>query len=124
MEHQAWEGASYLVAVFGSLLLWANYALFGLIARRYAQVFGRATYSTLIITAPSGLLLYTLFLVLKATPVLDAPAAAAAAQWAAYLALLGSGLLCLLGTARFAAVLASVTRRRGAGGDAGAPGEA
>ena len=111
MQGQIWEGASYLVAVFGSVLLWVNYALFGLITRRYAQVFGRATYSGLIMLAPSGLLVYTLFLVLKATAVLSDPVLSAAVQSIAYLALLISGLLCLIGTARFAAVLRGVTRK-------------
>lgn len=110
MEGQIWEAASYLVSVFGSICLWISYALFGLITRRYQQVFGRATYSTLIILAPSGLLLYTFFLILKATPALDNPVLAARAQWVAYLALVASGLLCLVGVARFASVLRQVMR--------------
>jgi hypothetical protein len=116
MEGQIWEASSYLVAVFGSIVLWISYALFGLITRRYKQVFGRATYSTLIISAPSGLLIYTLFLILKATPVLESPAVANAAQWFAYLALMASGLFCLVGVAKFAGVLRHVTRP--AAGDA------
>jgi hypothetical protein len=110
MEGQLWEASSYLVAVFGSMVLWIAYALFGLITRRYKQVFGRATYSTLIIAAPSGLLAYTLFLILKATPVLADPAVANAVQWIAYLALLASGFFCLVGVAKFAGVLRQVTR--------------
>ncbi len=110
MEGQLWEASSYLVAVFGSIVLWIGYALFGLITRRYKQVFGRATYSTLIISAPSGLLAYTLFLILKATPVLADPGLANTAQWIAYLALLASGLFCLVGVAKFAGVLRQVTR--------------
>lgn len=35
MSEQVWEGASYLVAIAGSLMLWINYALVGLVARRY-----------------------------------------------------------------------------------------
>lgn len=110
MTGQIWEASSYLVAVFGSIVLWISYALFGLIARRYSQVFGRATYSTLLILSPSGLLVYTLFLILKATPVLEDPQVANLAQWGAYLALLISGLSCLAGVARFASVLSQVTR--------------
>lgn len=110
MEGQIWEGSSYLVSVAGSIVLWVSYALFGLITRRYQQVFGRSTYSTLIILAPSGLLVYTFFLVLKATPVLQDPLLAQRAQWVAYLALLASGLFCLVGVARFASVLRGVTR--------------
>lgn len=110
MEGSVWEASSYLVAVFGSIVLWISYALFGLITRRYKQVFGRATYSTLIIAAPSGLLVYTLFLILKATPVLDNHDIANGAQWIAYLALMASGLFCLVGVAKFAGVLRQVTR--------------
>jgi hypothetical protein len=110
MEGQIWEASSYLVSVFGSITLWISYALFGLITRRYQQVFGRATYSTLIILAPSGLLVYTIFLILKATPVLDNPELAVRVQWIAYLALLASGLCCLIGVARFASVLHQVTK--------------
>jgi hypothetical protein len=110
MEGSLWEASSYLVAVFGSIVLWISYALFGLITRRYRQVFGRATYSTLIIAAPSGLLVYTLFLLLKATPVLENREIAAGAQWIAYLALVASGFFCLVGVAKFAGVLRQVTR--------------
>ncbi|NTV53193.1 MAG: hypothetical protein HGA76_09320 [Candidatus Firestonebacteria bacterium] len=110
MEGSLWEASSYLVAVFGSIVLWISYALFGLITRRYKQVFGRATYSVLIIAAPSGLLVYTLFLILKATPVLENPAVAGGAQWIAYLALVASGLFCLIGVGKFAGVLRQVTR--------------
>jgi hypothetical protein len=107
---QAWEATSYVVAVFGSILLWVSYACFGLISRRYQQVFGRTTYHTLIMLAPSGLLVYTVFLILKATPVLEDPWLAQRAQWIAYLALVASGLCCLVGVARFASVLRQVTK--------------
>jgi len=110
MPDQAWEAASYLVAIFGSILLWINYALFGLIARRYGQVFGKNTYSGLLILAPTGLLIYTLFLIFKATPVLADPDTAAAAQWVAYVALMISGLFCLVGIGRVSRVLSLVTR--------------
>lgn len=108
-----WEGASYLVAISGSLLLWINYALVGLVARRYGQVFQRSTYSTLLMLAPTGLLIYTLFLVFKATPLLNDPKLAAFTQLLAYLALLASGFLCLLGVGRFARVLGTVLRATG-----------
>ncbi len=110
MNEQMWEAASYLVAIFGSILLWINYALFGLIARRYGQVFGKITYSSLLILAPTGLLVYTLFLILKATPLLQDAQAAQVAEWVAYLALVASGFFCLLGIARFSGVLGQVTR--------------
>lgn len=110
MQEQIWEASSYLVAIFGSILLWINYALFGLIARRYGQVFGKATYSTLLFLAPTGLLLYTLFLIFKATPILANEQAAQIAQWIAYLALFASGFFCLLGIARFSRVLGQVTK--------------
>ncbi|MEW6517574.1 MAG: hypothetical protein AB1439_11810 [candidate division FCPU426 bacterium] len=110
MPEQLWEGASYLVAIGGSLLLWINYALVGLIAHRYSQVFHRATYSTLLILAPTGLLVYTLFLIFKATPLLSDPKLASFAQLLAYIALLASGFFCLLGVGRFASVLQSVLR--------------
>jgi hypothetical protein len=110
MEGQIWEASSYLVSIFGSILLWISYAIFGLIARRYRQVFGHTTYSTLLILAPSGLLFYTLYLILKATPVLDTPSVSRAAEWLAYFALLGSGAFCLLGVARFSSVLTRITK--------------
>jgi hypothetical protein len=110
MQEQVWEAASYLVAIFGSILLWVSYALFGMIARRYRQVFNRATYSTLLMAAPTGLLIYTIFLVFKATPLLDDPKLAELAQWVAYIALLASGFLCLVATAKFSSVLSFVTK--------------
>jgi hypothetical protein len=110
MNDQLWEAASYLVAIFGSIFLWINYALFGLIARRYGQVFGKATYSSLLILAPTGLLIYTLFLILKATPLLQDAHTAQVAEWVAYLSLVASGFFCLIGIARFSGVLGQVTR--------------
>jgi hypothetical protein len=110
VDNQIWEGASYLMAIFGSIFMWINYALFGLIARRYGQVFGKVTYSTLLILAPTGLLVYTLFLIFKATPLLSDPDLAAITQWVAYLALLASGFFCLVGIGRFSRVLTLVTR--------------
>lgn len=110
MNEQLWEGASYLVAIFGSIFLWINYALFGLIAKRYGQVFGKATYSGLLFSAPTGLLVYTLFLIFKATPMLKDPQAAQVAEWIAYLCLVASGLFCLIGIMRFSRVLNQVTR--------------
>ncbi|MBN1596016.1 hypothetical protein JW933_08840 [candidate division FCPU426 bacterium] len=110
MEEQIWEASSYIVAILGSILLWISYALFGLIARRYRQVFNRATYSTLLILAPTGLLVYTLFLIFKATPIMGDPALANLAQWVAYIALLASGFFCLVGTMKFSSVLSFVTR--------------
>jgi len=118
MQEQIWEAASYLVAIFGSIFLWINYALFGLIARRYRQVFNRATYSTLLIAAPTGLLIYTLFLIFKATPLLDEPKLADLARWIAYVALVTSGFLCLVGTAKFSSVLSFVTRPQSRSGSA------
>lgn len=110
MQDQIWEASSYLVAIMGSIFLWINYALFGLIARRYGQVFNKMTYSTLLILAPTGILIYTLFLIFKATPLLSEPKLAELAQWIAYLALVASGFLCLVGIARFSSVLSNVTR--------------
>ena len=54
--------------------------------------------------------MYTLFLILKATPVLENHDLAGAAQWIAYLALVASGFFCLVGVAKFAGVLRQVTR--------------
>ncbi|MCD4813998.1 hypothetical protein K8S19_09960 [bacterium] len=119
MEDQIWEASSYLVAIMGSIFLWINYALFGLIARRYGQVFNKITYSTLLIMAPTGILVYTLFLIFKATPLLSDPKLAELAQWTAYLALVASGFLCLVGIARFASVFANVTRAQPQSGGAG-----
>ena len=121
MEGQIWEASSYLVAVFGSLLLWISYGLFGLIARRYRQVFGCSTYSTLVILAPSGLLIYTLFLVFKVTPLLENPALANTVQKIAYAGLLASGVFCLVGVAKFASVLSKVTAKLADPGAAPAP---
>ncbi len=110
MENQIWETVGYLVAIVGAFCLWINYALFGLVARRYRQVFGCTTYSTLLILAPTGLLIYTLFLLFKATPLLNDPQIASLAQWGGHLSLLASGFFCLIGTARFSHVLSKVTR--------------
>lgn len=117
MSDQVWEGISYLVAILGSIFLWINYAMFGLIARRYGQVFGKATYSTLLFLAPTGLLIYTLFLIFKVTPVLADQQVAKITEWVAYLSLVASGLLCLIGIMRFSRVLVQVTTPFSGGGD-------
>ncbi len=110
MREPMWEAAGYAITIAGSICLWGSYALMGLIARRYGEVFQRTTWGSLLIFAPLGILVYTLLLMLAATPLLPDPRLAHWAQGIGYFSLIASGLLCLIGVGRFAAVFNQVTQ--------------
>jgi hypothetical protein len=102
------ETLSSLIAIAGALLLWVSYVILGLIASRYQRVFHQNTMGQLLMVAPTGILIYSCFLILKTTPLVDDPGLLAVCQWIAYLALCASGVLCAWGTQRFARVYKSI----------------
>jgi hypothetical protein len=102
------ETLSSLIAIAGALLLWASYVILGLIASRYQRVFHQNTMGQLLMVAPTGILIYSCFLILKTTPLVDDPGLLAVCQWIAYLSLCASGVLCAWGTLRFSRVYKSI----------------
>ncbi|MGD0566653.1 MAG: hypothetical protein ABSA34_04890 [Candidatus Goldiibacteriota bacterium] len=88
-------------AVASGILFWAGFLVFGFIARRYSVVFKRATFHTLLMTAPSGILLYALLMMIKSSPVIKDASTNMIIQDSAYGVLLISAVFCLAGIIKF-----------------------
>lgn len=88
-------------AVISAVVFWLGFLLFGFVAKRYHAVFNRSTFHVLIMSAPSGILLYALLLTARGAFFAKDAAAAGAIQAAAYAALLISAVLCLAGVLKF-----------------------
>ncbi|HDT14778.1 MAG TPA: hypothetical protein ENN55_01065 [Firmicutes bacterium] len=105
--------ASHLLAVLGGIFFWAAFFVFGLIARRYSVVFNKSTYHTLLMLAPSGILVYSILLIMKTSVLVTEPAVGAALQLAAYIFLLVSGIICLAGMLKFNRLLNELIKYEG-----------
>ncbi len=80
------------MAVFGGLTLWAGFVLMGLIARRYEQTFGVATYWLMQMIAPLGLVVY---LIMQTVATLRHQNMGVLELWIGYTFLTWSAGLCL-----------------------------
>ncbi len=104
---------SYSAAVISGILFWAGFLVFGFIAKRYHVVFDRSTFHTVLMAAPSGILIYALLLVFRASFFIKDPEAGAALQMAAYIFLFVSAALCLAGIVRFKTLVDELMKYKG-----------
>ncbi len=104
---------SYGAAVVSGILFWAGFLVFGFIARRYHVVFNRSTFHSVLMAAPSGILIYALLLVFRASFFIKDPDAGAALQVAAYIFLLISAVLCLAGIIKFNLLVKELLKYKG-----------
>ncbi|MFP4466194.1 MAG: hypothetical protein ACLFP1_04010 [Candidatus Goldiibacteriota bacterium] len=105
--------ASHLFSVFGGMFFWAAFFVFGLIARRYSIVFNKQTYYMLLMLAPSGILVYSILLIMKTSVLIKDPAAGNILQLAAYGFLLISGIICFAGIWKFNRLLTKLIQYKG-----------
>lgn len=105
MSEEVLQIYSQALAVLSGILFWAGFLIFGFIARRYSRVFNKSTFHTLLMTAPSGILAYSVLLILKSSLFVRNPGISWGLQVAAYIFLLLSSALCLAATLKFAGVL-------------------
>jgi hypothetical protein len=104
---------SYLIAVVSGILFWAGFLIFGFIARRYSSVFNKPTFHALLMTAPSGILIYSVLLILKSSLFIKSPEMSAVIQVTAYSFLALSGALCLAGILKFNRLIDELLKYKG-----------
>jgi hypothetical protein len=92
-------------AVASGIFFWAAFLIFGFIARRYSTVFKKATFYTALMIAPSGILLYSVLIMIKSSPLVKSAAANAAIQTTACGLLFLSAVFCLAGILKFNSLL-------------------
>lgn len=104
---------SYLMAVASGIVFWTGFMIFGLIARRYSSVFNKATFYGLLMAAPSGILIYSILLLLKSSLFIKNAELGNAIQLAAYFFLVLSGALCLAGILKFNRLIDELQKYKG-----------
>ena len=113
MSEEVLQLYSQALAVMSGILFWAGFLIFGFIARRYSTVFNKPTFHTLLMTAPSGILVYSVLLVLKSSLFVKNPDISWGIQTAAYIFLLLSAVLCLAAILKFGGVLNELLKYKG-----------
>jgi len=111
MNDQLIQAYVYAAGVLGGILFWAGFLIFGFIAKRYNVVFNKPTFHGLLMTAPSGILLYSVLLIIKAT--LKNSQASDVIQITAYILLIISAGLCLFGIYKFNSLLTNLMKYKG-----------
>jgi hypothetical protein len=99
-----------LLALGGSVLLWATCFFFAVIARRYELVLRKKTNWQFLMFAPSGILLYALIQALAFTSQIKMNPLQ---SWLAYAFFLASGLLSLWGAEQFRRAIRVDRRKKG-----------
>ncbi len=110
----AWMQAfSDITAVVSGILFWAGFLILGLIARRYTIVFNKSTFHSVLMLSPSGILLYSILLIIKGSVFAKDPSAGAVLQYAAYICFFISSLFCLAAVIKFTSLLGELQKYRG-----------
>lgn len=102
---------SYIMAIISGLIFWAGFFIFGMIAYRYSKVFGKQTFYLFMMIAPSGILLYSLLLIVKIS--INNTGLNNIIQITAYLFFVLSVLLTLISILRFNNILDSLSKYKG-----------
>ena len=111
-EFLAYVVLTNYVAVLGGVLLWVAFFLLGLIARRLERAFETPTGWRLLVWAPSGILLYTIYTLAQAGSAGVAVPALRLEREIAYGALLVSAVCSLYGCAATWFLLLRLALRR------------
>ncbi|HDT15750.1 MAG TPA: hypothetical protein ENN55_06025 [Firmicutes bacterium] len=96
---------SYIAAILSGIVFWAGFLILGLITRRYSVVFKKNTMHMLLMLAPSGILIYSILLILRASFAASAQAWGTAIQGSAYFFFVLSSFLCFAALFRFNRIL-------------------
>ncbi len=113
MTEEALQLYSHVMAFMSGILFWAAFLVFGFIARRYKVVFNKETYHGLLMTAPSGILIYAILMILRSSMFIKQAQINDAIQITAYVFLLGSALLCLAGILKFGRLIDELQKYKG-----------
>lgn len=104
---------SHIMAIISGLIFWAGFFIFGMIAYRYSKVFGKQTFYLFMMIAPSGILLYSLLLIVKISVTYNNTGLNNIIQITAYLFFVLSVLLTLISILRFNNILDSLLKYKG-----------
>lgn len=92
---------SNIISVLAALLLWIAFVFFGILSKRYEQVFKTPTNWELLMLAPTGILAFAL---IQAYAYATAGTMTEAQAWVGHFSVIVSSLACLYGTLTFRAV--------------------
>lgn len=104
---------NYLAAVFSGIFFWIGFLLLGFIAKRYSKVFNKKTFYTLLLMAPSGILLYSILLILKTSLIIKDVKINEFIQIIAYIFFVFSAILCFIAVYKFNKVLNELIKYEG-----------
>jgi hypothetical protein len=100
-------------AIASGVIFWAAFLVFGMIARRYHVVFNKNTFHVLLMSAPSGILAYSVLMALKSSALIKTAALNSMVQTTAYGLLFISCLLCLLSIIKFGMLINELQKYKG-----------
>ncbi len=104
---------SYMMAILSGLFFWAGFFIFGLIAYRYSKVFNKQTFYIFLMLAPSGILLYSILLMIKISFASGSPEFNNIIQIIAYLFFVLSAVFTLVAILRFNNILDALMKYKG-----------
>jgi len=113
MTEELLQAYSLVTAVAGGLFFWIGFIIFGITARRYSVVFNKATYYGLMMSAPSGILIYSLLLIFRSAVFTKNPDINFWIQVFAYVFLLLSSFLCLISVLKLNKLIDELKKYRG-----------
>lgn len=100
---------SNFIGVIAGLLLWIAFVFFGIVSRRYEQIFGVPTNWQLLMLAPTGILVCV---IIQAYAYAAAGTMTATQSWAGHFLVIISSIICLYGALKFRKVTKNLKEGR------------
>lgn len=97
---------SNFISVVAGLLLWAAFVFFGIVSRRYEQIFKTPTNWQLLMGAPTGILV---FAVIQAYAYATAGTMTDTQSWVGHFLVIVSSVVCLYSALKFRALITSLS---------------
>ncbi len=104
---------TYIISIMSGLLFWVGFFIIGIIAYKYSRVFNKQTFYIFMMAAPSGILLYSLLLIVKISFASSNPQLNNIIQIIAYLFFIISVFLTLISILRFNNILDMLLKYKG-----------
>lgn len=102
-----------IALIFSGIFFWAGFLIFGFIAKRYSKVFNKNTFYTLLLVAPSGILMYSILLILRTSLVIKDTKINDIILVIAYLFFILSAMLCFISVFKFNKILDELLKYEG-----------
>ncbi len=102
---QALQVYNSLSLVTSGILFWSGFLIFGFIAKRYSKVFNKNTFYALLLIAPSGILIYSILLIFRASLIVKDAKINDIILIIAYLFFVLSSLFCFISVFKFNKIL-------------------